>query len=144
MKGKTFALLGLSFKPETDDMREAASLVIIEELLSMGALLRVYDPVALDSAKRYITESSSITFCSDEIHTTQGADAIILITEWKQFRLLNMGKILQEMTGNAFFDGRNQYNPQDMTALGFDYISIGRQAAYSVSHSEPAELTLPI
>lgn len=144
VKGKTFALLGLSFKPETDDMREAASLIIIEELVSMGALLRVYDPVAMESAKRYIVDSSSITFCSDEMHATQGADAIVLITEWKQFRLLSMDKVLQEMTGNAFFDGRNQYNPQDMLALGFDYISIGRQAIYSLPHTEPSELTIPL
>jgi len=133
LKDKTIAIFGLSFKPETNDMRYASSLVLIDQLLQEGAHLRLFDPVAMESAKKVIPPSPSITWCSNEVEAAQGADAIALVTEWKQFRSLDFSEILANMKGRGFFDGRNQYNPREMARQGFNYISIGRGAAYSTS-----------
>jgi UDPglucose 6-dehydrogenase len=122
----TFAILGLSFKPDTDDVRESAALALVEQLLEVGALLRLYDPVAMENAKKMLPASSQIAWCGDELSAAEGADAIVLMTEWKQFRLLDFAEILPKMCGNAFFDGRNQFIPEEMAEIGFDYISIGR------------------
>src|SRR3990167_3055624 len=125
LKGKTVAIWGLSFKPDTDDMREAHSLTLIEDLLSQGAILRLFDPVAMPNAKKTLENIPNITWCKDEFDAAVGADAIALLTEWKQFRLVEFPPILKKMKGSAFFDGRNQYKPLDMKTKGFDYIAIG-------------------
>ncbi len=125
LKGKTIAIWGLAFKPDTDDMREAPSLTFIEDLLQQGAFLRVFDPVAMPNARKLLEPASNIEWCSDEFDAAKNADAIALLTEWKQFRLLDFAPIRQNMRGFAFFDGRNQYKPLDMKIKGFDYISIG-------------------
>lgn len=133
--GKTIGILGLAFKPDTDDMREAASLVLIPQLLNAGAYVRVFDPVALENAKRALPPSSSITWCHSEEEVSAGADALALVTEWKQFRFLDFSLLLARMKGHAFFDGRNQYSPLEMAKKGFDYISIGQAAALAHPHS---------
>ena len=125
VKGKTIAVWGLSFKPDTDDMREAPSLEFIDQLLKEGARLRLYDPVAMPNAKKMIANHPDITWCADEKEAATGADAVALMTEWKQFRLVDLKPIQEQMKSLAFFDGRNQYKPQDMKSRGFDYISIG-------------------
>ncbi len=127
----TIGILGLSFKPDTDDVRESPALVIINELLEVGAQLRLYDPAALENVKKLYPQNPNITICHNEIDTAKGADALVLMTEWKQFRLLDFKQILCHMCGNAFFDARNQFDPQEITAQGFDYISIGRPQAFS-------------
>lgn len=137
LENKTIAILGLSFKPDTDDMREAPSLVLIHELLQQKAKLRLFDPVAMDNAKKVIPDHPDIIWCHDEINASQGADAIILMTEWKQFRFLDFVHIRQLMKGRAFFDGRNQYNPQEMGKKGFDYISIGQAPYYAEMKIQP-------
>lgn len=125
LSGKTLAIWGLSFKPDTDDLREAPSLYLIHELHRRGAFLRIFDPVALDKAELMLGKYDQIAFCGDEYSAAEGADAILLITEWKQFRLVDFSKILLVMKGRAFFDGRNQYSPAEMQALGFEYFCVG-------------------
>ncbi len=125
LKGKTIAIWGLSFKPDTDDMREAPSLIFIEDLVKQGAILRLFDPVAMSNARKLLEGLPNLHWCTDEFDAVQGADAIALLTEWKQFRLVDFKPIRDKMRGVAFFDGRNQYKPLDMKNKGFDYISIG-------------------
>jgi UDPglucose 6-dehydrogenase len=125
LKGKTIAVWGLSFKPDTDDMREAPSLTFIENLVKQGAVLRLFDPIAMPNAKRILEGLPNIHWCNDEFDAAHGADAIALLTEWKQFRLVDFKPIRDRMRGHVLFDGRNQYKPYDMHQRGFDYISIG-------------------
>lgn len=132
LEGKTIAVWGLSFKPDTDDMRQAPSLTLIQILCEEGAQLKLYDPIAMDNAKLYLKgRESQIQWCTSELGAAEEADAIALLTEWRQFRYLNFEDVLSKMKGHAFFDGRNQYQPKEMAQLGFDYISIGRKVAYA-------------
>lgn len=133
--GRTFAILGLAFKPNTDDMRDASSLVVIQQLLQGGATVRLFDPVAMNEAKKLLPDTPAIQWCRDEMDAAKGSDAIVLMTEWKQFRLLNFSAIIETMRGKAFFDGRNQYHPEKMAELGFDYFSIGRRPTLSTAEA---------
>lgn len=133
---KTIGILGLSFKPDTDDMREAPSLVLIERLLAHGASVRLFDPISMPNAKKLLPNHPGITWCSDELQVAQDSDALALVTEWKQFRLIHYKELKKVMKGKAFFDGRNQYTPSAMAKNGFDYISIGRNPAYHALHDE--------
>jgi UDPglucose 6-dehydrogenase len=121
--GKTIAILGLSFKPNTDDMRDAPSLSIIKDLLKQDMKIRVYDPVAMDNAKK---ELSGITFCTDAYDACSGADALVIMTEWNQFRNLDMERIRGLLKEQLFFDLRNIYSPEKMRELGFTYYGVGR------------------
>nr|MDK2851543.1 UDPglucose 6-dehydrogenase [Candidatus Cloacimonadota bacterium] len=126
LRGKTFAVWGLSFKPQTDDMREAPSIVIINELSKAGAKIQAFDPVAMDEAKRIFEDLEGLTLCSSEYEATQNANALILITEWKQFRYPNFERIKSQLKEPVIFDGRNQYDPMTVRKLGFTYYAIGR------------------
>ncbi len=129
IQGKTIAIFGLAFKPETDDMREAPSLVLIHQLADAGAHLRLFDPIAMDNARKLIAPSPHIEWCDSEWQAAHRADAIALSTEWYRFTLLDFNRLRNMMRGNAFFDGRNLFSPDEMSRKGFDYISVGRPAA---------------
>lgn len=129
---RTIGILGLAFKPDTDDMRDAPSLVLIQHLLKAGAKVRLFDPAAMENAKNCLKPSPAITWCVDEMDAAEGVDALVLVTEWKQFRFLDFKKISIRMNGRILFDFRNQYNPQDVAKKGLDYIGIGIAPAYAV------------
>ena len=126
VKGKRFALWGLSFKPRTDDMREAPSIVIVNRLLDMGAEIAAHDPVAMEEAKKVFGDR--ITYYHINYEALEGADALLLATEWNEFRRPNFERMKSLMKAPVIFDGRNIYNPAEMKKLGFDYASIGRPA----------------
>ncbi len=125
VKGKSFAVWGLSFKPQTDDMREAPSLVIIEKLLLKGVKIKVYDPVAMDECKRII--GNKVEYAKDQYEALNDADALLIITEWSEFRLPNFNIVQKLLKSKVIFDGRNIYEPLEMQDLGFTYFSIGRK-----------------
>lgn len=125
LKGKSFAVWGLSFKPKTDDMREAPSVVIINELLKRGAEVRAYDPVAMEEAKHQLHDT--ITYAKDQYDALLDADALLLITEWPEFRLPNFEVVKKLMRGTVIFDGRNQYDRHELREMGFTYYGIGLQ-----------------
>jgi len=129
LKGKTIAILGLSFKPDTDDMRKASSLVLIPQLLDLGAKLRLYDPAAMDNAKKELRNVPNISWCDCVEDAVFGADAFVLLTEWRAFRFLDFEMLASKMSGRVFFDARNQYVPKDVLDKGFSYISVGRKDA---------------
>jgi UDPglucose 6-dehydrogenase len=124
LQGKTVALWGLAFKPETDDMREAPSLVLINLLLKAGATIRAYDPVAMDECRRRIGDS--VTYASDMYDAADGADALMLVTEWKEFRMPNMDTLKNKMQGRLILDGRNILDADELRQAGFEYHCIGR------------------
>ena len=123
LAGKTIALLGLSFKPETDDMREAPSLRIISDLQAAGAEVRAYDPAGMEAAARFI---SGIAFCEDEYDAARGSDALVIVTEWNQFRGLDLNRLKTVMRAMNIVDTRNIYEPKDVREAGFTYVSMGR------------------
>jgi UDPglucose 6-dehydrogenase len=127
LSGKTFAVWGLAFKPQTDDMREAPSIVIINELLAMGAKIKAYDPEAMDEAKKIFGNNNVVTLCADEYETLKDTDAMLLITEWHQFRYPDFERMSKIMRQKVIFDGRNQYNPKAIKEMGFSYYGIGRR-----------------
>ncbi len=124
LKDKIFCIWGLSFKPQTDDMREAPSLVLIEALHEAGAKIQAYDPVALKEAAHLLHGKAALK--KDEIGAAENADAIILVTEWPEFRLPDWDSIFKKMKSKVMFDGRNIYNRKEMKKLGFTYYGIGR------------------
>lgn len=124
LKGKTIALWGLAFKPKTDDMREAPSIVIVDDLIEAGAQIKGFDPVSVEEAKKSIGEK--ITYSKNPYDAASEADAVVLITEWDEFRNLDWAKVVKSMKGKLMIDGRNIYDPAEMTKVGFDYVGLGR------------------
>jgi UDPglucose 6-dehydrogenase len=123
LRGKTVAVLGLTFKPDTDDMREAPSIPLVTGLLDMGAKVRAHDPVGIEQARRELPE---IDYCDDPYVCARGADVMVVVTEWVQYRTLDLERLKREMAQPVVVDLRNIYRPEDMAALGFTYQSIGR------------------
>jgi len=124
VSGRTIAMWGLAFKPRTDDMREAPAIPIIEQLLEKGATVKAYDPAAAPVARRLF--DGRIALCEKSYDALAGADALVIVTEWNEFREPDFGKMRSLMKSPVIFDGRNIYSPEQMQALGFTYFSIGR------------------
>jgi len=131
VEGLLFAMWGLSFKPHTDDMREAPSVVIINELTARGARVKAYDPVAMKEAQKLL--HASITYAADQYDALIDADALILVTEWPEFRLPNFKIMEKLLKQRLIFDGRNIYEPDDMKEYGYTYYCIGRKPVISAS-----------
>lgn len=123
LSGKQIGMLGLSFKPETDDMRESPAIDIAHKLIEKGASVKAFDPVAMDEAKHFI---NGIDYASDEYEAIDGADAVVIVTEWNQFRALDMERVKGLLKSPKIADLRNIYEPEDMRALGFEYVGVGR------------------
>ncbi len=134
VKGKTIGILGLAFKPNTDDMREAASITIIEVLKTAGAKIRAFDPVAMDEAKKILKD---IEYCEDPYETARDCDALAIVTEWNEFRQLDLGRIKELLKSPTIIDTRNIYEPERMRRLGFTYVCVGRKTA--VNNFKPKE-----
>src|SRR5438046_253009 len=122
---KRVAVLGLAFKPNTDDMREAKSIEVVARLVQLGAQVRAYDPVAMENAKRVLP--ASVVYCDSPYAAAADADAVALVTEWNEFKLLNLERLLAVLRRPVIFDGRNLWEPERMRRLGFEYHSIGRK-----------------
>ena len=126
VKGKTIGVLGLSFKPDTDDMRDAPSLIIIRELLREGAKIKVFDPIAMENAKKILAHDKGIEYVSNSYGAAEDADLLLVVTEWNEFRQLDLGKIKELMKTPILIDGRNIYDSGKMKELGFTYVGVGR------------------
>jgi UDPglucose 6-dehydrogenase len=123
LRGKSIGVLGLTFKPDTDDMREAPSLTLVVGLQDLGAVVRAYDPVGMEQARH---ELPDIEYCGDAYSCARGADALVIVTEWAQFRALDLTRLKREMANPIIIDLRNIYRPDEMARIGFTYESIGR------------------
>ncbi len=133
LKGMKFAMWGLSFKPNTDDMREAPSVAIINNLLAQGACVNAFDPIALDEAKKIFPSTIGLNFGRDMYDVLNDADALVIVTEWKEFRSPDFELMMQKLNSPVIFDGRNLYEPKWLSDNGFDYYSIGRTSLPSAT-----------
>ncbi|MBL8659457.1 MAG: UDP-glucose/GDP-mannose dehydrogenase family protein, partial [Rhodospirillales bacterium] len=123
VRGKTIAVLGLTFKPNTDDMRDAPSLVIVPALQAQGATIRAFDPEGMEEAKKLL---DGVTWCSSPYEATEGADAMTILTEWNEFRGLDISQLKTALKRPLIIDLRNVYSPMEMASQGIDYVSVGR------------------
>ena len=130
VEGKTIAVLGLTFKPNTDDMRDAPSLVVVPRLLEAGAEIRAFDPAGMEEARQILTD---VTWCEDSYSAMTGADAVVILTEWNEFRALDLRRIKSLLSAPLMIDLRNIYSPDELARNGFDYISIGRPPVFGAS-----------
>ena len=133
LRGKTFAVWGLAFKPNTDDMREASSRRLMQQLWDAGAKIRAYDPEAMHETQRIFGEREGFALCDSAAATLEGADALFVVTEWKQFRSPDFAKLKATLRDAVVFDGRNMYEPADMESAGLAYYGIGRGRSLKVS-----------
>jgi UDPglucose 6-dehydrogenase len=129
LANKTFALWGLAFKPNTDDMREASSRRLMEQLWAAGARVRAFDPVAADEARRIYGERADLELVTNRMHATDGADALVIVTEWSEFRSPDFHELRTQLRSPVVFDGRNLFDPAQVNAAGLSYVSIGRELA---------------
>jgi UDPglucose 6-dehydrogenase len=126
LAGRRFALWGLAFKPDTDDMREAPSRVVIADLLSRGAEVVAHDPAAMDEARRVLGETPGLSYAGSAMQALAGADALVIVTEWKAFRSPDFERIRAALKQPVIFDGRNLFDPARLREAGFEYFAIGR------------------
>lgn len=140
LEGRVIAVWGLAFKPNTDDLRDAPAIDIITDLMARGAAVRAYDPAAMERARALLPD---ITFCDNPYATAEGADAVLLVTEWNEFKGLNLARVRDSMREAILLDGRNLYDPQEVAALGFTYRGIGMPAPGAASFT-PRPSLMPV
>lgn len=138
LAGKTVSVWGLAFKPKTDDMREAPSIVLIDALLGAGCTVKAYDPVAMDEARRRLA-GKPVVYAKDIYDAVNDADALIVVTEWEEFRLPSWQVIKKAMAGNVVIDGRNIYQPEDLASVGLDYYNIGHKPCLAAEYKPTAK-----
>ncbi|MBI5045072.1 MAG: UDP-glucose/GDP-mannose dehydrogenase family protein [Candidatus Levybacteria bacterium] len=126
LQGKTIAVLGLAFKPDTDDMRDAPSRTIIPKLVDQGASIRAYDPVSMENAKGLMSEVNNLVFCESALEAVEGADLLLLLTEWNEFKEMDLAAVKEKMSNHNILDGRNIFDLQQVKELGFTYQGVGR------------------
>jgi UDPglucose 6-dehydrogenase len=141
LEGRTFALWGLAFKPRTDDMREAASRVVMEALWAAGAKVQAYDPEAMEEAQRIYGDREDLTLCGTKEAALKGADALVVVTEWQAFRAPDLDLIAERLKAPVIFDGRNLYDPARMARKGFAYYGIGRGLGEPAAAGRAAAVT---
>jgi UDPglucose 6-dehydrogenase len=134
LKGRTVALLGLAFKPNTDDLRDAPSMQIAEKLIQMGARVRAYDPIAMDACREQ-NPGLRICYCNDALSAAEHADALVLVTEWPEFADLNLADAAGRMNNAVLIDGRNLFDPEKARRAGFEYAGIGRAGGRAASRA---------
>jgi len=142
LRGKKLAALGLSFKGDTDDIRDSPALDVIKKLISAGANITAYDPAAMDKAREVLPPSDSISYAASAYEAAEGADALLILTDWKEFGKLDLQKLNLALKFPIIIDGRNLYKPAEMLELGFTYVSVGRPAAYTAQQGKPRKLVL--
>jgi UDPglucose 6-dehydrogenase len=142
VRGKRLAALGLAFKGGTDDIRESPAIDVIRKLLEAGATVTAYDPAAMDSARRVLPPSKKLSYAAGIYEAAKDADAVLILTDWKEFAALDLVRLNQEVRFPIVIDGRNLYQPQKMLDHGFTYVSVGRPAAYQAQQGKPRKLSL--
>jgi UDPglucose 6-dehydrogenase len=137
LRGKRLAALGLAFKGDTDDIRESPAIEIVKELLEAGAIVTAYDPAAMERAKEVLPPQKKLKYAADVYEAAQDADAVLILTDWKQFAELDLPRLNRAVRFPIVIDGRNLYSPQVMQSSGFTYVSVGRQAVYHAPEGKP-------
>jgi UDPglucose 6-dehydrogenase len=130
LRGKRLAALGLSFKGETDDIRESPAISVIRDLLDAGASVTAYDPAAMERAREVLPPTKKLNYAPDAYEAARDADAVLILTDWKEFAELDLARLSKELRFPIVVDGRNLYKPKTMMESGFTYVSVGRQASY--------------
>ncbi len=142
LRGKKLACLGLAFKGDTDDIRDSPAIDVIKKLIGAGATISAYDPAAMDKAKAVLPVGESISYAANPYEAAEGADALLILTDWKEFAKLDLQKLNLALKFPIIIDGRNLYKPAQMHELGFTYVSVGRPAAYTAQQGKPRKLVL--
>ena len=142
LRGKRLAVLGLAFKGGTDDIRESPAIDVIKKLLEAGALITAYDPAAMERAKEVLPPSEKLSYATDIYEAAKGADAVLILTDWKEFAEIDLTRLNQAVRFPIVIDGRNLYKPQQMSDHGFTYVSMGRPASYQAQQGKPRTLIL--
>jgi UDPglucose 6-dehydrogenase len=142
LRGKRLAALGLAFKCDTDDIRESPAIEVIKKLLEAGASITAYDPAAMERAREVLPASDKMSYAGGIYEAAKGADAVLILTDWKEFANIDLVRLNQVVRFPIVIDGRNLYKPQQMLEHGFTYVSVGRPASYHAQQGKPRKLVL--
>jgi UDPglucose 6-dehydrogenase len=142
LRGKRLAALGLAFKGDTDDIRDSPAIAIIKQLMQAGATVTAYDPAAMERAKEVLPPAANMKYADDPYHAAKDADALLILTDWKEFAAIDLARLNRALRFPIIIDGRNLYKPQEMQSHGFTYVSVGRQASYQAQEGKPRKLPL--